>query len=165
MHLEGLLRILKVFTRRLRFREAIVYAEAIHYTDSRSDMDEWEFSQFPDSLARLVYVNLQFCVCFASTALGLIDNGMRSLNEAADNILNRGYLVPVIINMNLTELTEELKQAVDNELIRVKFLWRCCYQLPLPATEQSGPEWQVGIVKQSFWEWTEYLEELEAALP
>jgi hypothetical protein len=153
---EGLMRIVKECIRQLRYRDAAVFADDAL---SRRDVSNWEFDHFRHRLTPIVYTKLQLCACMARTALGDIEDGMACLKAAADTILYPWGLTIVYTNLSRTDLVEDLEQVVDNELVRAKSLWRCGCQSPLSPTEQSGPDWQVGAVKRSFWEWIELPEE------
>jgi hypothetical protein len=150
---EGLMKLVKACLCQLRYREAVRY---INDAISRREVGGWEYVPYGNRLLPLIMeTKLQLCACLALTACGKIDDGMKSLGAAAGSILNRGYWMPVNMEILPTELTEDLKKTIDNELIRVKSLWRCGCQVPLSPTRQIGPEWQVGVVKRSFWEWME----------
>jgi hypothetical protein len=158
---EGILKIVKGCVRELRYTEALVYSDDVC---SRQNYDQWEYRQFGHKFTPNLRMKLDLCDCLAFTALGKIGDGMESFNETICDIVNYPSSLPLDTVLGLTddELEEDLEQAVNNELIQTKSLQRCGRQVPLSPTEKTGPEWQVGVVKRSFWEWMELPKHTEA---
>jgi hypothetical protein len=161
---EGLMKIVKECIRQMNYRDATVFADDAL---SRRDVDDiWEFDQFGHRLTPIMYMKLQLCACLALTARGKIDDGMESLEAGANSfpwgsrILNRH-----VYDTNHIKLFEDLKRAIDNELIRACSPWRFGCQFPVisPIGDDTG-EWQFGVVQRSFWEWLKLPEERELAL-
>jgi len=99
-------------------------------------------------------VRYHLCASLARTALGEAEAGMEHLTKAAQ------VLIGCIPHTPATELGsgyyyKDFRLTINNELIRLKSLWRCGRELPLPPTPQTGPDWEAGVVRRSFWEWIE----------
>jgi hypothetical protein len=118
---EGLLKLVKACLRQLRYREADRY---IDDALCRTNIDGLEIELFGSKLAPFMETKLQLCACLALTARGAILCGVDNLEAAVSTILSpRG---PRILenDISLTELIEDLRQTIDNQLIRMKSLRR-----------------------------------------
>jgi hypothetical protein len=106
----------------------------------------------------LMEMKFNLGVCLALTMIGKTKPGMGYLEEAAETLCSRGS-ASMNLGMSLKDLTEDLKRTVNNELIGLESFWRCGGEMPLWSKQQSSPDWQVGAVSRSFWEWLELPEE------
>jgi hypothetical protein len=154
---RGLLILTKACLRQLKYSEAGLFArEALFYTSGTP----WENRHFGRKLTPVMEAKLHLSASLAETACG--EMFMDNLRKAAVRfLLQLGPCGNVADETRVKELTEDLKTTVDNELIQSKSLWRCGYKTPLLPTQQTGPEWQLGVAQRSFWEWLELPEEWE----
>jgi hypothetical protein len=160
---EGLLMLTKACLRQLKYSEAVTYAyHAIYHPE----VDRWEFRRFGPKLNATMDMKLHLSGALACVALGSTQCGRRNVKAAARAIMDsRGSRSLNMANMHYEELFKDLKMTIDNELICLQSLWRCDrnHGKPLSSRQGSGPEWQVGVIQRSFWEWMELPEERDVA--
>jgi hypothetical protein len=92
----------------------------------------------------------------ALTALGNIEPGVRNLELAARSLFRTGRYA----DKSEENLLEELRSAVDNELIQRNSVWRCGCKVQLSVEGQSGKEWEIRQGCRSFWEWLDEPEDV-----
>jgi hypothetical protein len=121
-----------------------------------------------DGPTPIMQMKFHLGACLARTSLGKIqvNDGTLCLDLAAHTL----YHWSLDRNMNGLEITEavitqDLKVAVNNELIRMKSSWRCGHDLPVSPTIGTIKKdmWQVGECQRSFWDWLDLPEEWELA--
>jgi hypothetical protein len=154
MRSEGLLKHVKALLHELRYEEVVAYAGK-----SQGIPGSYEGSYLWQSGPRMALITkakLELSTALAQTALGKIEafEIREPLKWAAKYLQQRGSwsLYKDISGMSREDLTEELTLTVNNELIRLKSPWRCGHRRPLSLTQQSGPLWEVSVVRRSFWE-------------
>jgi hypothetical protein len=157
MYYKGSLKLMKACLRDLKYKEVVLYVNADRNPCGKS-LHDWEFLYVGRGPPPLMQMKFSLCAALARTALGETWIGMKDISWAADILYSR-CARGLNMNMSLTELTEDLKSSVDNELIQLKSPWRCGRKMPLLLTQQSGPGWQVCVVRRSFWELLERAEE------
>jgi hypothetical protein len=121
---------------------------------SRKDMDDGlEIFVHGLDCSMKQITGLKFClsIALAQTAVGNIPTGMVHLTTAA-SILYRSRRYDTKSEINLLE---ELKFAVDDELIGMQSTRRCGCTEPVLAGEESQSAGEVCNGYRSFWGWLE----------
>jgi hypothetical protein len=157
MSAKGRLKIVKACLRQSHYSEAARYADGVL---RNIDVEAVEVMYLGPQVTPVMETKLNLSAALAQTALGKTELGMENIKLAAETLYYRGTR-NLNMDLDLTELTEYLEVTVNHELIKLRSPWRCGRQPPLSPTQQSVPDWQVGVVRRSFWEWLELPEDGE----
>jgi hypothetical protein len=150
LYYKGILNIVITCLRQPQYADAVKYANKA--IDKMENNISRPFLDFGSKRPYFIKVRLYLSAALGLFARGMIKTGVEYLEGAAATLVAWGLRT----EMSETQLIEDLKVTVDNELIRLKSPWRCRYDLPVSLTEQKGPHRQVGKCERSFWDWLEF---------
>jgi hypothetical protein len=147
---EGRLGKVKAVIHQSRYMEAFygAYSANIAFFSPVPDMQ--------DHMTPLMAMKFALCRSLALTALGETESGMENLGRAAACLFRTGRYV----DKSKRDCLEELKSAVNNELIQRKLVWRCGYKDALSAEAKFGEGWEFRKGCRSFWEWLDEPEDV-----
>jgi hypothetical protein len=148
----------------LRLKLVKSYLGQLEYKNARHNADEARSRMIVEECpipTLLMQTKFHLSAALAHSALGKTKRGTDDLDKATEILYEWSYVSEAEITKEL--LFQDLKVAVNNELIRLKSAWRCGRRGPVSPTIQNGPEWELGECQHSFWEWLELPEEWRLA--
>jgi hypothetical protein len=142
IYLEARLGLVKIALHQSEYDNALWFANTLVSLSDRRNLNKGTLMVIKFTLSRAL----------AFTASGKIRSGMEELELAARSFcyLFRSGRYGIKTE---TEILEEFKSAVENELIRRNSMWRCNAKEPLSVEGKPVKDWELRKVCRSLWEW------------